>query len=236
MVTMGVQGQSAKEVQFKTKDGLALYGDLYINQKGSPMVMLFHQAGSCARGEYENIIPILLEGGYNIIAVDQRSGGSKLGGVNRTVDQLDGKEYEYCDTFPDFEATLSFVRSELNHSDKIIAWGSSYSAAMVIHLLANYPDKISGVLAFSPASGGSMKSCSPNDKFLMLNGKALILRPHEEMGIPSVQSQFELAKSAGLSTYVSKNGVHGASMMNTEKVEGSTEEIWKVVLDFMAHL
>lgn len=233
LITYSLPAQTQREVEFKTNDGLTIFGDLYLKNKDKSMILLFHQAGSCAQGEYENIIPVLSKNGFNILAIDQRSGGSKLGGINRTVNKLNGKEYGYCETYPDFEATLNYVTNELNCTGKIIAWGSSYSAAMVVHLKADYPDKIAGILAFSPASGGPMKPCSPNDKFNDLNGSALILRPAREMEIPSVQDQLALAKEAGLSTHVSKNGVHGSSMLNPDRVDGSTDETWAAVLSFL---
>ncbi|MEP2024818.1 MAG: hypothetical protein ABJH98_00155 [Reichenbachiella sp.] len=228
--------QPLSEIQFQTEDDITIFGDLYYENDDKPIVMLFHQASSCAQGEYENIIPVLLKNGYNVLAIDQRSGGNKLGGVNRTIEKLEGKTYEYCETYPDFEAALYYVKNDLNFTGKVIAWGSSYSAAMVIHLMAGHMDELAGVLAFSPASGGPMKPCSPNDKFQELGGKALVLRPKREMEVPSVKFQMELANAAGLSTYISNNGIHGASMLNSERVEGSTDETWKVVLDFMANL
>lgn len=236
LVTSKIQAQTGREVEFNTKDGITVFGDLYLNDANQPLIMLFHQAGSCARGEYESIIPVLVKNGYNILAIDQRSGGSKLGGTNRTVAKLDGKEYGYCDTYPDFEATLEYLKDKLNYQGKLIAWGSSYSAAMAVHLGVDYPDQVAGVLAFSPASGGPMKPCSPNEKFRELSGKALVLRPAREMEIPSVQNQFTLAKEAGLSTHISKNGVHGSSILNPDRIEGSTDESWAVVLSFLSSL
>lgn len=228
--------QEANEVQFKTEDGLTIYGDLYFEHTERPMVLLFHQAGSCARGEYESIVPVLTKNRYNVLAIDQRSGGSKLGATNRTVAHLGGKLYEYCETYPDFEAALAYVRSELNYAGKVVAWGSSYSASMVVRLKANNPDQVAAVLAFSPASGGPMKPCSPNASFEALDGQGLILRPAREMEIPSVRDQLAMAKAAGLMTFVSKNGVHGSSMLNPERVGGDTKETWEVVLNFLKEI
>ena len=75
------------EVQFNTDDGITVFGDLYasIEGKSAPIILLFHQAGGDARGEYTGIAYRLLENGYNILAIDQRSGGNRFGGVNRTV-------------------------------------------------------------------------------------------------------------------------------------------------------
>ncbi|WP_456458270.1 alpha/beta hydrolase [Reichenbachiella sp.] len=228
--------QSLQEVQFLTSDKVEIFGDLYYDSSEQPLIILFHQAGSCAQGEYANVIPTLLKNGFNVLAIDQRSGGEKLGGKNRTVEGLKGKKFEYCDTYPDFVAALAYATKDLNHLGSIIVWGSSYSAAMVIHLAAEFQDQIAGVLAFSPASGGPMKPCSPNDKFEQIAGRGMILRPAKEMEIPSVTSQFELAEKAGMSTFIAQNGVHGSSMLNPEKVDGSVEDTWKAVFDFIAGL
>lgn len=233
LVAGSAWAQKGKEVQFTTKDNITVYGDLYLQAESSNLIILFHQAGSCAKGEYETIIPVLTQNGYSVLAIDQRSGGSKLGGSNRTVEKLQGKTYDYCDTYPDFEAALNYVKEDLKFAGKVIAWGSSYSAALVIHLMSDYPDKVSAVLAFSPASGGPMKPCSPNDRLADLSGKALILRPAREMQVPSVQEQFSMAKNAGLKTYIANNGVHGSSMLNDDRVEGSTADTWNTVLSFL---
>ncbi len=40
-------------------------------------------------------------------------------------------------------------------------------------------------------------------------------------------------KEHGFETYVAENGVHGSSMLNPSRVEGSVDETWSVVLSFL---
>jgi pimeloyl-ACP methyl ester carboxylesterase len=50
---------------------------------------------------------------------------------------------------PDIIAALRYVRKQYN-SNKVIAWGSSYSAALVLKVAGDHPELVDGVLAFSP--------------------------------------------------------------------------------------
>jgi hypothetical protein len=71
-----------EEVRFETSDGITVFGDLYANSSGktAPIILLFHQGASEARGEYTVIAGRLLEIGYNVLAIDQRMGGDRFGG------------------------------------------------------------------------------------------------------------------------------------------------------------
>lgn len=226
--------EDATEIVLKTSDNITVYGDLHTVAEGktAPIVLLFHQGAANARAEYSGIIPVLLGQGYNVLAIDQRRGGDRLGGTNRTVDGLDASEYGYCDAYPDLEAALSYVKQE-GYTGKRIAWGSSYSATLAIQLAAKNPDDIQGALAFSPASGDPLAGCHAEDYLEMLSIPLLLLRPQSEMEIESVQRQFEMAEEAGHQTYVAANGVHGSSMLNPERVEGEVDAHWQTVLRFI---
>lgn len=229
--------EDGTEVILKTSDGVDVYGDLHtvIEGKSAPMVLLFHQGAANARAEYSGIIPVLLARGYNVFAIDQRRGGDRLGGTNRTVDQLEASEYGYCDVYPDLEAALTYVKVQ-GYTGKRIAWGSSYSATLAIQLAAKNPDDIQGALAFSPASGDPMEGCRPETYLENLASPLLVLRPQREMEIESVQQQFDLFKEAGHQTYIAANGVHGSSMLNPDRVEGSVDPQWQTVLQFIEEI
>lgn len=235
------QAQSAanfdvNEITFKTSDGITIYGDLYLSEQGksAPVILLFHQGGGNARAEYENIIPRLLQKGYNIMAIDQRQGGSYLGGTNRTVSELD-QDYTYCEAYPDLEAALEET-GRLGFNGEKIIWGSSYSAALVIRMAVDHEEKLAGVLAFSPASGEPMEGCKPDGYFEEVSLPLLVLRPQSEMERESAQKQLQLIKDSGHQTYVAQNGVHGSSMLNPERANGSVEEHWEVVLSFISKI
>jgi alpha-beta hydrolase superfamily lysophospholipase len=65
-------------------DSLTIYGVLYHQSPQKPIIVLCHQAGS-SKDEYAEIAPQLNALGFNCLAIDQRSGGNRLGGVNQTA-------------------------------------------------------------------------------------------------------------------------------------------------------
>lgn len=225
---------AAEQVEFETADGIRIFGDVYASAAGKdePVILLFHQAGSDARGEYAGIAARLQENHYNVIAVDQRSGGTRFGGVNRTMAELDRQDYGYCEAYPDLQATLEFARQQ-GFSGPLAVWGSSYSAGLVFQLGAENSDEVSAILGFSPASGGPMADCQLTPYLTGLAVPALALRPQREFEIESVQAQMQQFKAHDVQTYVADPGVHGSSMLNAERVGASTEETWTVVLEFL---
>ena len=222
------------EVSFAAADGVRVYGDVYASAAGktAPTILLFHQAGGDARGEYLRIAIRLLDEGYNVIAVDQRSGGDRFGGENRTVAALDNAEFGYCDAYPDLEAALTYAR-EAGFSGPLAVWGSSYSAALVFQLGAKNAQEVDAILGFSPAAGPPLADCALRPYLEDLAVSALALRPRREYEIESVRKQMEEFDSVGVQTYVADPGVHGSSMLSDERVQASTEATWTVVLEFL---
>lgn len=225
-----------KEISFTTSNNIKIVGDLYENNKTSPVILLFHQGGSNARGEYAPIIPTLLEKGFNILAIDQRVGGQYYGSYNRTLANIpthgfdDG--YGYCDAYNNLEGALEYIINAGFTGNKII-WGSSYSGTLAIQLAAKNSDKISGVLAFSPAAGNSMKDCASTKYFETIKVPLLLLRPPHEMERENAKAQFKLAKENGHQTYIAKHGVHGSSMLVEERVGNDVSDTWNVVTTFL---
>ena len=219
-----------KEVTFKSKDGIKLFADLYLSKKGksAPLIMLFHQGGGDVRGEYATIIPRLSKLGYNIMATDTRAGGNRFG-TNRTMTAIK-QEFGYCDAYQDLEAALNYAK-QFGFNGKRIAWGSSFSAALVFQLASKRGDDLAGILGFSPASGGPLAACKPALYAANVKISALGLRPRREMRTGT--AQFANFKKYGIQTYVSENGVHGSSMLVKSRVKGDVEAHWKVVLDFI---
>ncbi len=234
--TKSSKGTQAKEISFKTEDNIKIVGDLYELDKTSPVILLFHQGGSNARGEYTPIIPTLLEKGFNILAIDQRVGGQYYGSYNRTLANVpthgydDG--YDYCDAYNNLESALQYVINSGFTGNKIV-WGSSYSGTLAIQLAAKNADKITGVLAFSPAAGNSMKDCAATEYLEAIKVPLFLLRPPHEMERENAKAQFKLANKNGHQTYVAKHGVHGSSMLVKERVGNDVSDTWKVVNEFL---
>ena len=140
-----------KPITFPSGDGLKITADLYGGQlkAGTPIIVAFHQARS-SRGEYRTIAPKLVALGYRVLAPDQRSGKIYDGIKNATAARAKaaGKPTKYRDALPDLRATVAYAKT-LDPNAKIILWGSSYSASLVLKLAAR-PGFAAAVLAFSP--------------------------------------------------------------------------------------
>ena len=232
----GIEEGKGQEVFFYTPDSIKVFGDLYEQDKGTDIILLFHQGGSNARGEYAPIIPKLTEKGFNVLAIDQRSGGQYYGSYNRTLANVPtnifGDGYGYCDAYNNLETALDYVISAGFTGDKIL-WGSSYSASLAIQLADKRKSDVSGVLAFSPASGNSMKDCLPDQYFETVKLPLIILRPPNEMESESSKAQLALAEKYNHQTYVAQYGVHGSSMLVEARVGNEVGETWEVVFSFL---
>jgi alpha-beta hydrolase superfamily lysophospholipase len=229
-----------EEVEFKTEDNELIYGDLFVVKKGkrAPLVLLFHQASSNGRAEYAYHIPRLVENGYNVLVIDQRSGGSHFGGENRTVGGMGDENAGYCDAYPDLEAALDYV-VDAGFKGSRYAWGSSYSGALVFRLGMEHPDELSGVLVFSPAVGQAMYPCSTTVYIVNNEVPAFLAATAAGVSKYSGTKERKTRKLAAAAAeyvdvfYVADNGVHGASMLDPERVGGDVEKHWSAVLNFM---
>ena len=142
---------TGETVLINSGGGIKIKADVYeIADKKAPVILLFHQAGF-SRGEYRETAPKLNELGFNCIAIDQRSGKGVNGVKNEAFISASAKGLgvKYPDALPDLEAALVFAEKKFP-SNKIIVWGSSYSASLVFVLAEKYPEKISAVASFSP--------------------------------------------------------------------------------------
>ena len=223
------------EISFVTDDGVTVYGEIYRGETtpgDAPLILLFHQGASNSRAEYRALVPRLLENGYNLLAIDQRRGGNRFGGSNRTLAGVGDREYSYCEVYPDMEGALRFARSH-GLVGRTVAWGSSYSAALAFKLGVEHADEIDAVIAFSPASGEPMEGCMPEPFSAEIRQPLLVLRPHNELQLAWIAEQMRLFEEHGHRIYVADPGVHGSSMLNEARVGASTEATWTVVLDFL---
>lgn len=210
-----VEAQVPTSVTTQTFDGVTVYGESYFGSldAGAPLILLFHQGGSSGRGEYAELAPWLNAAGYRAIAWDQRSGGEIHGQENRTVAELDANtDPGYCDASPDLQAALDYVTAQ-ELADEVILWGSSYSGALVFRLAAENPDRVSGVIAFSPASGSAMVGCEARMWLDAVADPTAAFRPASEMARPSSVEQREVFIQSGAEFHVLEHGVHGSSML-----------------------
>lgn len=227
---------SETDIQTVSEDGVQIHGYAFGSELNSdaPLILLFHQGGSNARGEYSDLAPWLQEAGYRTLAWDLRSGGEWYGGSNQTKAGLnEGVASGFCDAYPDMEAALSYAH-ERDPDGPIIIWGSSYSAALVFQLAAKHPDKVDALLAFSPASGDPLEGCRAKLWAGQVSVPALGVSPTTEMEREPVQEQRAILEAAGIDYRVVENGIHGSSMLLDARTEQDMSEARAMVLDWLA--
>ncbi|MDE2154717.1 MAG: alpha/beta fold hydrolase [Xanthomonadaceae bacterium] len=188
-------------------DGVSVYGTLERAQAHNRnVILLFHQARG-NRHEYDPLLPVLHQLGYDTLAIDQRAGGDLFGGHNQTVEKL-GRSTGYLAAMPDLEAALAWARQR--HYGRIVAVGSSYTSALVILLAARHPHALAAVASFSPGEYF-------DDPNLVKNAAAKIAMPFyittdpDEAG--NVDEVLRDAHGGNIVHYRPAAGVHGASTL-----------------------
>jgi len=221
--------QAQQAITFVARDGVRVFGDYYsAAQPTSPLLLLFHQAGS-NRGEYTTLAPRLVKLGFSCLAIDQRSGGSRWGESNQTVRQL-GRSTDYLDVLKDMEAALVWAKSK-GQKRPIVLWGSSYSAALVFLLAAEHP--VAGVLSFSPGEylgrPDAVRRAAAQVKV-----PVFITSAKDAEEIAQARAIFEAVASTAKRQFIpQKNGVHGSSTLRSDANPAGAEENWVAVQDFL---
>ena len=90
--------------------------------------------------------------GFQCLALDARGGGRSWGRDNTTVERFrekTGRQGRREEALLDFSAAIAYVRDQ-GYTEKIIVWGSSYSATLVFELVVTAPGEFAAGLAYSP--------------------------------------------------------------------------------------
>lgn len=235
-VTAPAQAPAAPtEVRSRIDDTLSVVADVHRARVAAdgPVVLLFHQGGGSARGEYRAITPRLVAAGYHVVAADVRGGGDRFGVPSRApaVDST----FSYCHALAEVEAAMDLTRGE-ELTGPLALWGSSYTAALVLQAAARRSADVRAVLAFSPASGPPMRGCEPAAFIAPLvraGVPALVLRPRVELADTGRLAALEAMRRDGAAVHIAERGVHGSSMLDAERTRASTEPEWSVVLAFL---
>ena len=146
-----LNAEDYKRVKFTGYDGLEVTAELYAGEdKEASFIIFFHRA-RWSKGEYREIAPKYLARGYNCLAVDQRSGDQINDVINETnyMAKRRKKKTDYLEAYKDMQAALIYVKTKFK-PEKIIIWGSSYSASLVFRLAAEKHKSIDAIIAFSP--------------------------------------------------------------------------------------
>ena len=220
-------------ITFPSLDELNITADLYLIDKTSPIVLLFHRA-DWSRGEYLEIAPILNELGYNVMAIDARSGADINGVANKTVERALENELgvSYSDAAVDIEAAIQYAKENLGY-ENIITWGSSYSASLVIALSEKYNANVKAVLAFAPGEYFTLE-----DKSIAHYAEKLTI-PVFITGAKAEKDWyhpiFEAVASEDKICFVPESdGYHGSQAL--WKSSFGNQEYWNAVISFLGSL
>ena len=225
----------AKEVTFRSTDGIQVFADFYeaagvADPKQAPVLLLFHQAGSnCA--EYQPIAGRLYERGFNCLAMDARGGGRMFGRTNATVD-AHGDRGSFDDALQDFAGALQWIR-EQGYRGKVSVWGSSYSAGGLFTLIAAHPGEISGGLAFSPgrnyAKPGENGEPSPASQ---VRCPVFVCMPDFEYS-DAAGERFAAIAAKEKTLFVHEGGRHGSSTLRPDRNRQTHESGWAELLPWL---
>jgi len=216
------------EVELRAADGVTVFADHVAVEGGRkrPLVLLFHQAGSNA-AEYDPIVPRLSRLGFDTLAVDSRSGGRMFDRNNRTVIAL-GRAQPFDAAYPDLEAALAW--SERNVYPAAIAWGSSYTAALVMRLAAEHAG-VCAVVAFSPGehlgAGERVRAYATRISVPVFVTSAPGTEVHEARRI------LDATNPDLVTQYVPRSGVHGSSALRGDRNPATYLDYWQAVEAFL---
>ncbi len=222
---------TASPVALTARDGVKVYGSVYESYSpNAPVLLLFHQAGSGA-GEYAPLGPRLATLGFTSIAINQRSGGLMFG-PNRTAAEI-GKTVSMQDALPDLEAALAWAKSTHPNS-KIVAVGSSYTAALVFLLAAKHPHDLAGVAAFSPSE------YFPDRTIVRAAARKVRVPVFVDSGVSpeelgNAKAIFDAVGSTDKKRYVPKAGVHGAATLRDDRDPQGASENFEAFAAFVRH-
>lgn len=228
-----VSCHAAEKVTFKASDGLEVTADLYLSRPATaPFVLLFHQAHS-SRGEYLEIAPRLAALGFNAMAVDLRSGGGVNGETNETAARAREAKLprNYEDAYTDLRAAIDFVEAKGYRKGKLLLWGSSYSASLVVVAAGDAPGSCDGILAFSPgeyfaSSGDKVRTSAAKAAVPAFFASGPLERSDWQAiydAIPDPRKTFYLP---------AKDGAHGSEAL--WRATKGNEGYWKAVEPFLA--
>ncbi len=228
---------SGKTIHFSSADGLVLTADLYVTHPPqTPFILLFHQAG-WSRGEYLETAPKLNALGFNCLALDQRSGGEVNGIVNQShaAALKAGKGTTYLDAIQDMQAAIGYVKTNFPKA-RIILWGSSYSAALVLRLAGTIKPEPAAVLSFSP--GEYFKKLGQSGHFVRDGAQHIqcpVFIASARSEVPAWDAIWKSIPSGQKVRFIPKTAGHHGSRALWKKFTDS-KALWKAVKAFLTTL
>lgn len=130
---------STKVVNFRTKDGWTIVGDLYKPVgKAKGVVILLHQRGGSAK-DWAAFCVTLQKAGYTALAIDARGTGRSTKGPGPL-----GVNAPWLTT-PDISGAIHYLKT--THA---ILIGASYGANNALIYASEHPKKLDGIILLSP--------------------------------------------------------------------------------------
>ncbi len=232
-----INAQAKEQITFPSLDGVQITADLYMenNNTHTPFIVLFHRAG-WSRGEYIDTAPKLNKLGFNCMAIDQRSGGSinLVENITKQNAIKKGKATTYLGAINDMKAALIYARKHFAKG-KLIAWGSSYSSALVIEIVGRDNSLADAVLSFSPGEYFAKYGKSSHwisDAASKIKVPVFITSAKREAS--TWKGIYNAIKSPKQFYLPPKDGEHGSESLWSEYP--TSKGYWKAVIDFLHSL
>lgn len=194
-------------------------------------ILLFHQAGSNL-GEYAPIGPRLARLGYDVTAIDQRSGGNAFGRANATVAQR-GRASGFLASLPDLEAALADARKRVPGKPAVVV-GSSYSAALVFLLAAAHPSDVAAIVAFSP--GEYLSGVSVSIAAAKVTAPVFVASAADTSEVAAAADILAASPAKQKEQFIPKVGPHGASLLRLDSNPDGADAAWAALEAFLARV
>jgi dienelactone hydrolase len=220
---------ASKEVSFEAVDRGVVYADWYrrAKERSRLLFLMFHQAGSNA-AEYATIAPRVVDLGFDCLAVDTRSGGQKFQRNNRTV-MARGGSASFNRAYTDMQAALRWAIDGQGY-DGVVAWGSSYTAALVFELAAEH-DEVRAVISFSP--GEHLGEGEPVRRFASRVHVPVFVASAPGVEVREAARIVEPVPAGLVTQFIPKSGVHGSSALRADVNPQSRADYWRSLEAFV---
>lgn len=230
-----LEGDRMETVEFPSGDGLVLTADHYApHPAGAPLILALHQA-RWSRGEYRESAPRFTTLGFNVLALDQRSGGAVNEVVNETAERANAAELpaDYLDAEPDILAALAWARKQ--GAKRIVLVGSSYSASLALKVAAEHPELVDAAVSFSPGEYFGREHPSLISSAAKAIACPVWISSSAEEGEVWEEIYGALPAEAGKRSYLPKEGGQHGSRSLWPRFDGY-EAVWDSLEPFLLEL
>jgi pimeloyl-ACP methyl ester carboxylesterase len=203
-----------RTVQFKTRDGWMIQGDLYDPQTASKgLVILLHQRGGSA-DDWHPLALALKQAGYTALALDQRGTGRSTNGPGQTGDLAP------WDTADDIEGGLYALKPKW----PAMLIGASYGANNALLYAAAHPDQVRSLVLFSPST--DYHGLKTTDAVKLYPGPLLIFHQKDDKiagSGPATLNSMSGSKDHNLEVHDGSG--HGTALLNAATTQETVDFI-----------